>query len=196
MRRHVEAALDAAADAMRALRSDEETLTAIEAGGLAIAGTLERGGRVLACGNGGSLCDAMHFAEELSGSFRRERAPLPVAAIADAAHLTCVANDFGYERVFARYVEGHLRDGDLLVALSTSGRSPNIVAAAEAARAQGARVVALSGQRDCALAGVADIHVCTPGGEWSDRVQELHIKVLHIFVEIVERRLFPEGYAE
>jgi len=194
MTRHVRAALESAASALAALTADASALAAIDAAGAALASVLEKGGRVISCGNGGSMSDAMHFAEELSGKYRRERRPLPAAAISDPGHLTCVANDYGFDKVFSRYVEAHGRKGDALLAVSTSGKSPNVVEAARQARATGMTVIALTGRAGSPLAGAADIEICTPAGEWSDRIQELHIKVLHILVELVERRLFPGIY--
>lgn len=188
---HVERALADAARALSMLRADRAALAAIEAAGALLADALAQRHRVLACGNGGSLCDAMHFAEELSGRFRRDRPPLPASAIADPAHLSCTANDYGWHEVFARWIEAHGAPGDVLVAISTSGASPNVLRAAERARARGLRVIALVGRREAPLAEAADLVIPTPAGPWSDRVQELHIKVLHILVEEVERRLFP-----
>jgi D-sedoheptulose 7-phosphate isomerase len=136
----------------------------------------------------------MHFAEELTGRFRRDRAALAATVISDAAHLSCVANDFGYEQVFSRYLEAHAREGDCLVALSTSGSSKNVLLAAKVAQALGVRVVGLTGRQDSALSPLCTVHICTPVGQYSDRVQELHIKVLHILIELVERHFFPENY--
>ncbi|HMJ36418.1 MAG TPA: SIS domain-containing protein [Baekduia sp.] len=184
---------DVAANVGR-LAGDGQALTAVEAGAAGLVSALGGGGKVYAAGNGGSLCDAMHFAEELSGSFRDEREPLPATAIADAAHLTCVANDFGFERVFERYVRAHLRSGDALVAISTSGMSPNVLRAARAARELGGFVLALTGRPGSLLGAAADVEVCTPAGAYSDRVQELHIVVIHLLVELVERSLFPSNY--
>ncbi len=182
-------------DNVRRLSDDDALHGAIEQAGEALVASLRDGGRVLAAGNGGSLCDAMHFAEELSGSFRDVRDPLPAIAIADAAHLTCVANDFGFEHVFARYVQAHARSGDTVVLLSTSGTSANVVLAAQAARERGSTVIALTGRPGGPLGALADIELCTPAGPNSDRVQELHIIVLHTLVELVERALFPGNYA-
>lgn len=179
---------------LTSLQDDDEALAAINDAAQRLSTAFSEGGKVYAAGNGGSLCDAMHFAEELSGSFRHERAALPAIAIADAAHLTCVGNDFGFERVFARYVEAHARQGDAFVAISTSGSSRNVVLAAQAARERDATVIALTGRRNSALADLADVEICTPVGEHSDRVQELHIVVLHMLVELIERALFPENY--
>ncbi|HSI62292.1 MAG TPA: SIS domain-containing protein, partial [Candidatus Saccharimonadia bacterium] len=122
------------------------------------------------------------------------RPALGAAAISDAGHLTCVGNDMGYEEVFSRYVEAHGREGDCLVALSTSGTSKNIVQAAIMAKSRGLSVIVLSGKRSEELEFLSDVYICTPGGRYADRVQELHIKVLHILIELVERHFFPANY--
>ena len=189
----VRSALDQAAAALDRLRADDATLSHIERAGELLAAVLGAGGRVFSCGNGGSMCDAMHFAEELTGRFRDDRPGYAAVAISDPGHLSCVANDFGYEQVFARYLRAHGREGDALLAISTSGSSGNVVAAAQAAKELRMRVVALAGRDGTPLAGIADIAIVTPGGRWADRVQELHIKVIHILIELIERRLAPQG---
>jgi D-sedoheptulose 7-phosphate isomerase len=194
LKKDILAALAESAAALSRLTSDEAALAAIESAGLALAEAFEKGGRVFACGNGGSMADAMHFAEELTGRFRKDRRALPAVAIADPGHLTCAANDFGYEKVFSRYLEAHGKRGDVLLAISTSGKSDNVLEAARAAKALGVKVIALTGRRGSRLGSAADIDICTQGGAWSDRIQELHIKVIHILVELVERRLFPANY--
>jgi D-sedoheptulose 7-phosphate isomerase len=194
MREVILSALSESAAALSSLMADSVTLRKIESAGRLLANAFRQGGRVYSCGNGGSMCDAIHFAEELSGKFRLERKPLPAVAISDPGHLTCAANDYGYETVFARFIEAQGRKGDILVAISTSGRSPNIVAAAKQARALGLQVVTLSGKPASPLAAHADIDICTPAGRYSDRVQELHIKVIHVLIELVERQLYPENY--
>jgi D-sedoheptulose 7-phosphate isomerase len=191
MRSEIEAALSEAASAVARLRSDDEALGAIEAAAGILATAFGARRRVFSCGNGGSMCDAMHFAEELSGRFRADRPPLAAVAISDPAHLTCTANDYGFEQIFARYIEAHGGAGDVLVAISTSGQSPNVLAAAVRARALGMSIVALTGRTGSPLAAQADVEICTPAGRYSDRIQELHIKVLHILIQLVERRLFP-----
>ena len=191
----VERALAESADALQALRSDAETRNAIARAAALIVEAFNGGKRVYSCGNGGSMCDAMHLAEELSGRFRGDRKGLPAAAISDPGHISCVANDFGYEQVFARYLESHAGAGDVLVAISTSGTSRNVLAAAKAARTIGMQVVALTGRRDSPLGAAADCAIATPGGRYADRVQELHIKVIHILIELIERDLFPDNYA-
>ena len=152
--------------------------------------TLQDGGKLLACGNGGSMCDAMHFAEEWTGRFREARPAQPAIAFSDPSQLTCIANDFGYNEVFARLVEALGRDGDLLVALSTSGNSTNLARAVEAAKERGIGTVGLLGKGGGALRELVDIAIVVPHAETSDRIQEVHIKVLHAVIEAVERALF------
>ena len=149
--------------------------------------------RVFSCGNGGSMCDAMHFAEELTGRFRKERAPLAAMAINDPSHLTCVANDYGYDFVFSRYVEAWGNSGDVLLAISTSGNSPNVINAVESAKKKGMKVVGLLGKNGGKLKDMVDIALVVDS-QISDRIQEVHIKCIHIFIEGIERNLFPENY--
>jgi D-sedoheptulose 7-phosphate isomerase len=185
----IRSALLEAANGLDRLRQDDLALAAIEAAGSVLANAFKAGHRAFSCGNGGSMCDAMHFAEELTGRFRRNRRPLAAMAISDPGHLTCTANDFGYQEIFARFVQAHGRAGDVLVAISTSGSSPNVLAAAEAARHQSMPVIALTGRPDSPLARLAQVEVCTPAGRFADRVQELHIKVIHVLIELVEHGL-------
>ncbi len=154
----------------------------------AISSSINAGNKVLICGNGGSLCDAAHFAEELTGRFRHDRRPLPAIACTEPGHLTCTANDYGFEQVFARWVTALGRSGDCLVILSTSGNSPNCLRAAEAGRAAGMTVLALLGKDGGTLRGVCDTALVMPG-DTSDRIQELHMLALHATVEIIEQRL-------
>lgn len=135
----------------------------------------------------------MHFAEEMTGRYRKDRKPLGALALGDAAHTTCVSNDYGFEFVFSRQLEGLGRSGDVLIGLSTSGNSKNVIRAFEAARKMGVKTVGLLGRGGGQLAGLADIAIIVPG-ETSDRIQELHIKLIHIVIETVERALFPENY--
>ncbi|MBT2771116.1 SIS domain-containing protein [Halomonas sp. ISL-60] len=191
---HIKASLGEAHTALEKLLANQQALTSIErAAGLLIE-CFERKGRVYSCGNGGSMCDAMHFAEELTGRYRHDRAALDAVAISDPGHISCVGNDLGYEYVFSRYIEAHGRAGDCLLALSTSGTSKNILAAARAAKSQGLSVIILSGRQSSALEALSDVYICTPAGSFADRVQELHIKVLHILIELVERHFFPANY--
>jgi D-sedoheptulose 7-phosphate isomerase len=150
----------------------------------------------MACGNGGSMCDAMHFAEEWTGRFRDDRAALSALAFSDPAQLSCIANDFGYEEVFARQVAAHGKGGDLLLAISTGGDSPNILRALEEARANGVHTVGLLGNGGGKALALCDVGVVVPHATTSDRIQELHIKIIHVVIEAVERRLFPSNYSE
>ena len=194
MKHHIESSLREASLSLDALLQNPGALRSIEDAAALLIGTFEHKGKVYSCGNGGSMCDAMHFAEELTGRYRRDRGALAATAISDAGHLTCVGNDLGYEHVFSRYLEAHGREGDCLVALSTSGTSKNILRAAEVARERGMGVIVLSGRPSEALESLSTVYVNTPGGAFADRVQELHIKVLHIFIELIERHFYPENY--
>jgi D-sedoheptulose 7-phosphate isomerase len=196
LKQHINASLAEAQQALEALLANDTALQSIEQAAALLIDVFERKGRVYSCGNGGSMCDAMHFAEELTGRYRLDRAALGATAISDAGHLTCVGNDHGYEQVFSRYIEGHGRAGDCLVALSTSGTSKNIIRAAQTARGLGMHVIVLSGKQAELLSSLSDVYICTPGGTFADRVQELHIKVLHILIELIERHFFPENYAD
>lgn len=196
MRAHIESSLREAQQALHALLADTATQDAIAAAANLLIQAFDKRGRVFSCGNGGSMCDAMHFAEELTGRYRNDRAALAATAISDAGHITCVGNDLGYEQVFSRYLEAHARPGDCLVALSTSGSSKNILRAAETAQRLGMSVIGLTGRTDALLARHCAVHICTPAGRYADRVQELHIKVLHILIELVERNYFPENYVQ
>ena len=191
---NVLAALNDARDALDALISNEKTIDAVVAAAGLMADAVEGDGKVMSCGNGGSLCDAMHFAEEMTGRYRGNRRPYAALAISDASHMACVGNDYGYEEVFSRYVEAHGRKGDVLLAITTSGTSRNIVKAAEVARRKGVKVVALTGRDETPITELADVSIVTPAGRWADRVQELHIKCIHILIELIERRLDKQNY--
>jgi D-sedoheptulose 7-phosphate isomerase len=194
MLKNIKSSLQEARVALDTLLSDETSLSMIEKAAKLLIETFENDGRVFSCGNGGSMCDAMHFAEEFTGRYRKNRKGFPVMAISDPSHLTCVANDFGYDHVFSRYVDSHGREGDSLIAISTSGSSPTVINAAKSAKSLGIKVIALTGRNKSDLEKPSDICICTPGGEFADRTQELHIKVLHILIELVERYFHPENY--
>jgi len=151
---------------------------------------VQGGNKIISCGNGGSMTDAMHFAEELSGVFREQRPAIPAVSISDPSHITCAANDYGFESIFSRYIEGLGQVGDVLVAISTSGNSENVIRAAEAARKKGMKVVALTGKTGGQLAGLADQEIRVKGGRYSDRIQEMHIKILHILVGLIEKTIY------
>ena len=155
--------------------------------------TFKGGGKLFTCGNGGSHCDAMHFAEEFTGRYRKDRAPLGALALGDASHVTCVSNDYGFSEIFSRQVLGLARKGDLLVGLSTSGNSENVIRAFDAAKSIGVRTVGLLGRDGGKLKSMADLAIVIPATT-SDRIQEMHIKIIHTVIETVERQIFPENY--
>ena len=192
----VRAGLQEASQALTALLANEPALAAVAAAGALMASSLKAGHKMYSCGNGGSLCDAMHFAEELSGRFRDDRPAYAAMSISDPGHMSCVGNDYGYEQVFSRFMQAHGRKGDVLLAISTSGTSKNVLAAVAAARVAGVHVVGLTGQAGSGLALHSDIAIVTPAGRYADRVQELHIKCIHMFIEIVERALVPQNYLQ
>ncbi len=191
----IQRSFEDAAQTLQAFLASQDGLPSVRRFAEAAAETLENGGLLMACGNGGSMCDAMHFAEEWTGRFRSDRRPLPAIAFSDPSHLTCIANDFGYDEVFAREVLAYGKPGDLLVAISTSGNSPNVLRAAEVAREKGVTTVGLLGKGGGQLRERVDIPIVVPLAQTSDRIQEVHIKVLHIVIEAVERALFPANYA-
>ncbi len=167
--------------------ADPAHVASIAAAAELIAASLRAGGKVLTCGNGGSLCDAQHFAEELSGRYRQNRRALAAIALTEASHMSCVANDFGFEFVFSRFVEALGRPGDVLLAISTSGNSPNILRAAEAARELGMTVVSLTGKDGGQLAALSDVEIRAPHAGYADRIQEIHIKAIHIMILLIEK---------
>ena len=169
--------------------SDPTKLESIKEAATLFADTIKAGNKIFACGNGGSHCDAMHFAEELSGRYREGRPALPALAISDPSHITCVGNDYGYPYIFSRYLEGLSQQGDALLAISTSGNSANVCQAARTARKQGMRVVALTGKDGGELGPLADVEVRVEHQGYADRVQEIHIKVIHIFILLIEQEV-------
>lgn len=173
--------------------SDPEQLAKCEKFSRMLIETFKSGGKALSCGNGGSHCDAMHFAEEFTGRYRKDRRPLPAMALGDPSHTTCVSNDYGFEHIFSRQVEAFGKKGDLLLGLSTSGNSKNVIKAFEKAKSQGLQTVALLGRDGGELKHLADLAIVAPA-DLSDRIQEMHIKLIHIVIECVERELFPENY--
>ncbi|MEZ5974997.1 MAG: SIS domain-containing protein [Planctomycetota bacterium] len=190
----IRASFEEARATLTAFLDDPSHLAGVQAFAEAAGATLQRGGLLMSCGNGGSMCDAMHFAEEWTGRFRGNRSALSAIAFSDPSQLTCIANDFGYDEVFARSVEAYGKQGDLLVAISTSGNSPNIKRAVEVAKARGITTVGLLGKGGGELKSMVDIPIIVPVAQTSDRIQEVHIKVLHIAIEAVERAMFPENY--
>ena len=173
--------------------SDPEQLAKCEAFTKLVVETVRGGGNLFACGNGGSHCDAMHFAEELTGRYQKDRSPVGALALGDPSHVTCVSNDYGFEHIFSRQLQGLGRSGDLLIGLSTSGNSKNVINAFLAAKKIGIRTVALLGKTGGELKDMADLSIVVPA-QTSDRIQEVHIKLIHTVIESLEREIFPENY--
>ena len=168
---------------------DEKSISLIEHAADLMASSILNGGKILTCGNGGSICDAMHFAEELTGKFRDIRKALPAIAIADPAHITCVGNDFGFEYIFSKYVEALGNPQDILLGLSTSGNSLNIINAFQVAGDKRMKTIALTGKGGGKLAELADLEIRVPHQGFSDRIQEIHIKIIHILIHLIERKV-------
>ncbi|MFD3002127.1 D-sedoheptulose 7-phosphate isomerase [Pontibacter toksunensis] len=183
------AELTQAQEVLTAFLSDTDNIASIEAAANVMAEGISNGGKILSCGNGGSMCDAMHFAEELTGRYRNDRRALPAIAISDQSHMSCVSNDYGYDAIFSRYLEALGNSGDVLLAISTSGNSGNIIKAVEAARAKGMKVVGLTGKDGGKLAPLCDVEVRVAHSGYADRVQEVHIKVIHILILLLEQKL-------
>ncbi|MCC9168357.1 D-sedoheptulose 7-phosphate isomerase [Pontibacter harenae] len=177
---------------LAAFISDTNNIAAVEQAANLMASSIEGGGKIISCGNGGSMCDAMHFAEELTGRYRDDRKALPAIAISDASHISCVTNDYGYDVVFSRYLEALGNKGDVLLAISTSGNSGNVLKAAETAKAKGMKVVGLTGKDGGKLAPLCDVEIRVPHKGYADRVQEVHIKVIHILIMLLEQQLCKE----
>jgi D-sedoheptulose 7-phosphate isomerase len=178
-----------ASDVLKIFLGNDENFTKIAQAGDLILEAIKMGHKVISCGNGGSMCDAMHFAEELSGRYKNHRKALPAISISDASHITCVANDYGFNQIFSRFVEGLGNAGDVLFAISTSGNSENILNAIDAAREKNMKVIALTGKTGGKMANNCDIEIRAPYSEFSDRAQEIHIKVIHSIIDYVEKNL-------
>jgi D-sedoheptulose 7-phosphate isomerase len=178
-----------AADTLRQFIKNPVNFERIAEATAIMAESIRQGGKIISCGNGGSMCDAMHFAEELSGRFRDDRAPIAALSVSDASHLSCVANDYGYEHVFSRAVQALGRRGDTLLAISTSGNSANVVAAARMAKTLHMQVIGLTGKDGGLLAGLCDVEIRAPHTAYADRVQEIHIKVIHCLIQGIEQTL-------
>ncbi len=175
------------------IQNEDEIAKTVKASEM-IAEVFQNGGKGMSAGNGGSLCDALHFAEEFTGRFHKDRKALPVIALADPTHITCVGNDYGFDDIFSRGVEAFGKSGDFFLGLTTSGNSPNIIKAVEKARENNMKVILLLGKDGGKLAGKGDIEFIIPG-KTSDRIQEVHMTILHIIIEGVERITFPENYS-
>lgn len=188
MKEFVKHQLQEAQNCLETFLNDETNIEKIAAAGQLMSQTILNGGKIISCGNGGSMSDAMHFAEELTGRYKESRKPIPAIAISDPGYLSCVANDFGYDFVFSRFVEGVGNSGDVLLAISTSGNSKNVIEAAKAAQEKNIKVVALTGKDGGSLAELADIEIRAPKSKYADRAQEIHIKVIHTLIGIIEQK--------
>ena len=179
-----------AQEVLNAFIADENNFKLIANAGDLIIESFNNKGKLISCGNGGSMCDAMHFAEELSGRFRGDRPSLPAMSISDPSYMSCVINDYGADAVFSRYIQGMGFKGDVLIAISTSGNSANVINAAKVAKDQGLKVIALTGKTGGELAKIADLEIRAPHSNYADRVQEIHIKVIHSLIHYIEQKLF------
>jgi len=178
-----------AGEVLRNFLADDQNFRKIEQAGKILVQALKNKKKIISCGNGGSMCDAMHFAEELSGRYRNDRPALAAISISDPSHISCVGNDYGYSAVFSRMVEAIGQEGDVLLAISTSGNSENILKAIDAARSRGMKVIGLTGRDGGKMAGVCDAEVRAPASQYADRAQEIHIKVIHSLIDFVERNV-------
>jgi D-sedoheptulose 7-phosphate isomerase len=181
--------LQEASSLLDEIQQNERILKSIEEASEELIRSLNNDNKIISCGNGGSMSDAMHFAEELTGRFRNDRKPIAAISISDPSHISCTANDYGYEHVFSRFVEAVGNNGDVLLAISTSGNSKNIIKAAEYCRGTGIKVVALTGNDGGQLANLCDIEIRVPFSGYADRIQEVHIKVIHSLIQIIEENL-------
>jgi len=181
--------LNEAAETLSKFISNSANLESIQRAAVLLADSFKAGGKVISCGNGGSHCDAMHFAEELTGRYRENRPGYPAIAISDVSHISCVGNDFGYDHIFSRYVEAVGQKGDVLLGISTSGNSANVIKAIEAARAKGMKVITLTGKDGGKMDGSADVEIRVPHMGFADRVQEIHIKIIHILILLIEKEM-------
>jgi D-sedoheptulose 7-phosphate isomerase len=172
--------------------NNEANWISFEKAGNIMVSAIKSGKKIVSCGNGGSLCDAMHFAEELSGRFRGDRPALPAISISDPSHMSCVTNDYGYDAVFSRFIEGLGNEGDVLLGISTSGNSANVIKAAEVARAKGMKIVALTGRTGGKLASLCDVELRAPMSEFADRAQEIHIKIIHSLIHYIELQMLKK----
>ena len=178
-----------ARDILEKFISNEENFKAIEQAGNILVEAIENGNKIISCGNGGSMSDAMHFAEELTGRFRDDRKPIPAMAISDPTHISCTSNDYGYDHVFSRYVEAFGNDGDVLLAISTSGNSGNIIKAVNVAMEKNMKVITLTGKDGGKLSRISDVEIRAPKSPYSDRAQEIHIKIIHSLIHFIELKL-------
>lgn len=189
----IESHFDEALQTLKTFAADKDQMQNIQKAADAMIAQLQSGGKILSCGNGGSHCDAMHFAEELTGRYRDNRPGIAAIAISDVSHISCVGNDYGYEQIFSRYVEAVGSKGDVLLGISSSGNSGNVIKAIEAAKAKGMIVVGLTGKDGGKMGPLCDIEIRAPHSQYADRAQEIHIKVIHALIDSIEVGL---GYSK
>ena len=190
---YIKDALQLAQETLNKFVSDDKNLILIDEAINYFVETVKEDGRIMACGNGGSMCDSMHFIEELTGRYRKDRDPICAISMGDPGHITCVANDYGFEHIFSRNVQAWGRKGDTLLAISTSGNSQNVIKAVEVAKAKGMKVIGLLGKDGGKLKEMVDVPLIVDC-PITDRIQEIHIKIIHIFIEGIERQIFPDHY--
>jgi D-sedoheptulose 7-phosphate isomerase len=181
--------LHEAQNVLASFLADADNISLIERVAIIMATSLKNGNKIISCGNGGSHCDAMHFAEELTGRYRDNREPLAAIAISDPSYLSCVGNDFGYDQIFSRFITGLGKQGDVLLAISTSGQSQSIVNAVIAAKQKGITCVILTGKDGGKLKRLGDFEICINHFGYADRIQEMHIKIIHILIMLIEKQL-------
>ena len=170
--------------------SDDKNFEAIEKAGQLMVDSIKTDGKIISCGNGGSMCDAMHFAEELTGKYRNDRPAIGAISMSDVSHMACVGNDYGYDFVFSRYLEAVGRKGDVLLAISSSGNSINVLKAMEVAKQKGIKIVGLTGKDGGKMASLCDVEIRAPYSTYADRAQEIHIKVIHSLIDVIERKMY------
>ena len=175
---------------LSAFLADDTNFENIAAAGQLMVDSIKNGGKIMSCGNGGSMCDAMHFAEELTGKYRNDRPAIAAISMSDVSHMACVGNDYGYDFVFSRYLEAIGREGDVLLGISTSGNSKNVLNAMDVARKKGIKIIGLTGKDGGKMAGNCDVEIRAPHSQYADRAQEIHIKVIHSLIDYIERNLF------
>jgi D-sedoheptulose 7-phosphate isomerase len=190
----IQAELTQAQDVLTAFLGNPENIHKIEEAAVVMGAAIKNGGKIMSCGNGGSMCDAMHFAEELTGRYRENRPPISAISLSDASHMSCVSNDYGYDHVFSRFVQALGQPQDVLLGISTSGNSANVIKAAEMARSKGLKVVTLTGKDGGQLRPLSDVEINVPHFGFADRIQEIHIKVIHILILLIEQQMAEIDY--
>jgi D-sedoheptulose 7-phosphate isomerase len=177
--------LNEAQEVLKQFNTDENHQL-IERAAIELSKAIGNNKKIISCGNGGSMCDAMHFAEELTGRYRNNRRAIPAISISDPSHLSCVSNDYGYEFVFSRFIEAFGQEGDVLLAISTSGNSINVLKAIDAAKERKMTVIGLTGKDGGRMKDLCDIEIRAPYSNFADRAQEIHIKVIHCLIDSIE----------